>query len=334
MSKRNEFVTTIISRLMPEFSEDQIDSLEKALTDVVCDYEIEPRNTDIVPTEDFIPEYYWLFIARKKLAGRSEGTIKLYNYYCTDFFLHKPAPISEMDSALVIKYLYDFQRRRKVGNNTLDKVRIVLNVFFSWAESEGYVDRNFVKSVEPIKYIEKPRQPLTDEEVVMLRSCCDTYREQAIIELLLSTGIRLSELTGLRWSDLDLQNRKMIVFGKGSKYRTVFFNSQAKVALLKYRLIHPGDDPHVFVSDRYPYRALKKEGVARIIKQIDKRKQFSAHVTAHVLRHTFATQAIAKGMDIEKLKTILGHEEISTTLIYAKVDMSQVEHEYQKCFGA
>lgn len=333
MSITNEFVTLILAKLHDELSEDQIESVKSALIDCCNDYEIARKNTSIVPSEGFVPEWYGIFIARKKVAGRAVSTLRLYNYYIMDFFLNMPVPLDEMDSTLMIKYLYDYQKRKGVGNNTLDHCRIILNTFFQWAANEGYIKNNFVGNIDPIKYTERPREPLTEEEMVMLRDACETYRERAIVDVFLSTGMRIGEITKLKWEDINMQKKTMTVFGKGSKYRTVFFNSSTKVSLLKYKLVRPGEDPYVFVTDTYPFKRLSVGGMSRVISELNKRKTFSTHVSAHVLRHTFATQALAHGMSLEKLKTLLGHENVATTLIYTKVDMSQVEYEYQKCFG-
>ena len=334
MSKRDEFVGIVLSKLINELTAEQMVAVERALTECVSDYEIEERNTEIVPADSFIPEYYGIYIARKKIAGRTLETLKIYNYYLMDFFLNKPAPIDQMDSTLMVRYLYDYQKRKGVGNNTLDQCRIILNGFFEWAANEGYIKKNFVGNLDPIKHADHQRQPLTEEEVVMLRDACETYRERAIIDTFLATGVRLSELVRIKWSDIDMNHRTIQIFGKGKKHRVVMFDSIAKVSLLKYKLVRNGDSPYVFVQDRYPFDPLKKSGVSLIVRRLDYRSGFTAHVSPHILRHTFATNALARGMSMEKLRLLLGHEEFSTTLIYAKVDMSQVEYEYRRCFGA
>lgn len=333
MSKRDEVVTMVMNSLLDRFNNEQLDVIEKTLSDVVADYEIENRITDIVPSEDFVPSYYPLFIARKKLAGRSIGTLKLYSHYLMDFFLYKPAPIEQMDSSLMVAYLYDFQRRHNVSNRTLDSVRTVINGFFQWAANEGYVPKNFVGNIDSIKFVEKPREPLTEEEVVLLKDACITPREQAFVNLLLSTGVRISEAANIKWDDIDFDGKTIKVFGKGSKYRTVMFDSATKLALLRYKLAKLGDSENVFSADKYPYGSVKKRALEMMMNKVAKRARISHHVTPHVLRHTFATQALARGMSIEKLKTLLGHEDYSTTLIYAKVNLNQVESEYKRCFA-
>ena len=334
MSKRDEFVTLVLSQLCEELSGEQIEVVKQVLNTAITDYEIEVRNTSIIPSDGFVPHYYGLYIARKKIAGRTDATIRLYNYYLIDFFLNKPAPIEHMDSSLMVRYLYDYKKRKKISNSTLDQVRIIMNGFFEWASNEGYIARNFVANIDPIKHIDKPRQPLTEEEMVMLRDACETYRERAIIDTFLYTGIRIAELANMKWSDIDMQRKTIKIFGKGSKYRTVIFNSTAKISLLKYKLVQCGDSEYVFLSEKKPYNKLCKGAIGRIISDIDKRTEFSHHVSAHVLRHTFATQALIHGMSIEKMRILLGHENYSTTLLYAEIDMSQVEYEYKKSFGA
>lgn len=329
---RNEFITKVMTRL-EGLNDDQKQMIEHVLVECIADYEVEVRQTAIVPAASFVPQYFAVFLAKKMLSGRAKGTIKLYNYYLMDFFLHKPAPIEEMDTTLMLKYLYDVQRRKNLCNNTLERIRIMLNVFFDWAQQEGYVHRNFVKNVDPIKYVEKPRKPLTEEEEEMLRDACETYRDRAMLDVFLATGVRISELVNMKWEDIDMAKKTIQVFGKGSKYRKVFFNSKTKVSLLRYKLVRPGDSEYVFVSERYPYNVIQKGGVHLVIKRLAKHSGITTHVSAHVLRHTFATRALAKGVSLEKLKEMLGHESCDTTLVYAKIEEQQIRHEYQKAFG-
>lgn len=336
MSKRNEMIASVLDAIMKKVSltNEELDDIRIILTEIVSDYEVELRNTDLIPAESFVPEYYGLFIAWKKIAGRTVETLKLYNRYLMDFFLNKPAPMEQMDSSMMIRYLYDYQRRTGIGNRTLDSVRIVINTFLQWAANEGYIERNFCGNIDPIKYTAKPRKPLSDEEVEIFREACETYRERAIVDVLLSTGMRLSELAGLNWSDIDMDKREIVVLGKGSKYRTACFDSRAKVSLLRYRAVCPVPSTYVFQTNVYPYSKLTKGAISGLIRRIDYRSKMDAHVSAHVLRHTFATHALARGMSIDKLKTLLGHVNYDTTLIYADIDMSQVQYEYKQCFGS
>ena len=333
MSKRDEFVLKVIAKLSNEIPLEQLPIIESTLAECVSDYEIENRNTEIVPFSSIVPEWYGYFIAKKKIAGRTTETLKLYNNVIVEFFQYIPVPLDEMDGTMMLAYLYDYQKRHGISNRTLDQRRIMLHTFIQWAVNEGYVRRNFVACIDPIKYIEKPRQPLTDEEIIAVRDTCETYRERAIVDVFLYTGIRLSELANLKWSDINMQTRTITVFGKGSKYRTVLFNSQTKHSLLQYKLVRHSDDDYVFVSERYPYKKIGKEGVSRIISQLSKRCGLSIKITPHIFRHTFATHAIAKGMSIEDVSALLGHNSLSTTQIYAKVDMSSIAHEYARSFA-
>ena len=333
MSKRDEFVIRALDGLQDEFDTEQLKIIESILIECISDYEVEKRCTDIVEYGREIPEWYMYFLARKKIAGRSDETLKLYNRYILDFFVNAPAAVDKMDGTLMLYYLYECQKRLRISNRTLDQIRIILNTFFAWAAAEGYVQRNFVASIDPIKYVEKSRQPLTEEEVVMVREACDTYRERAIIDVFLSTGVRLSELVGIKWSDIDMNAKTIQVFGKGSKFRTVMFDSQTKVSLLQYKLLRAGNSDYVFLTDVYPYRPLKKGGVSAIVKQIASRTNITAKITPHIFRHTFATHALERGMSIDKLRRLLGHESISTTEIYTKVDLSQIAYEYRRAFA-
>ena len=329
---RDELVTRVMADLNDLDDEIKI-RIEQSLVKCLYDYDVTVRQTAIVPAESFIPQYFGVFIAKKMISGRAKGTLKLYNYYISDFFLHKPAPLDKMDTALMIRYLYDFQKRKNVCNSTLDSARIMLNTFFEWAYTEGYIKSNFVKNVDAIQYIEKIRNPLSGEDVELLREACKTDRERAIIDVLVATGVRISELINIKWNDIDMNEKLIVVFGKGSKFRRVVFDSRAKISLLRYKVSRNGDSPYVFVSDRKPYDGLKKAQMHNIIKAIAKRSGISAEVSAHIFRHTFATNALDRGMSLEKVKELLGHENCDTTLVYAKSGMSHIQHAYHMAFG-
>ena len=333
MTKRSELITRVMQVVAQYVSPDKLDDIKQSVVAIISDYEVEKRNVELIPASSWVPDFYATYIAQKTVAGRSVETLKLYNYYLSDYFLNAPAPIEQMDTSLALQYLYCLKKRKNISNRTLDQARLICNGFFEWAVNEGYIQRNFFGNIDPIKYVAKPRQPLTDEECAILRDSCLTFRERAMLDVFISTGIRVSEMVNMKWEDIDMQNKKIHVFGKGSKHRTVLFDSQTKVSLLRYKMVRPGDSPYVFVAEKYPYNDMKKSAIEHSIKRLAERSGLSAHITPHVLRHTFGTNCLRKGMALEQIQKLLGHEEIRTTQIYAATDMDQVNISYRKIYG-
>ena len=173
------------------------------------------------------------------------------------------------------------------------------------------------------------RQALTVEELERLRDACRGYREKALVEFLVSSGCRLSEVAQLNVSDLDLIGRTVRVTGKGDKDRVVYFSVRARLMVQEYIVQRKGGDG-LFVSSKSPYEPLKPRAIQRIIRAISERAGLEKHVHPHLLRHTFATLALNGGMDIAVIQRLLGHENIATTQIYAEMSDETIRHQYNK----
>ena len=173
------------------------------------------------------------------------------------------------------------------------------------------------------------RQALTVEELERLRDACVTYREKALIEFLVSSGCRLSEVAQLSASDLDLMSRSVQVTGKGDKDRVVFFSIRARLMIEEYMVSRKGGTG-LFVSSKAPYEPLKPRAIQRMVRAISLRAGLDKRVHPHLLRHTFATLALNGGMDIAVIQRLLGHENIATTQIYAEMSDETIRHQYNK----
>lgn len=196
--------------------------------------------------------------------------------------------------------------------------------------SNNYISKNPCKQIHPIKYEAKLREPLTGVEMELIRDACQTRREKAIIETFYSTGCRVSELAILKKTDVDFRKGEVHLFGKGSKHRISYINAKAEVALKKYLFSRSDDCPALFVTDRSPVRALKKEGIESIVRKIGERSGIERRVYPHLIRHTTATDALERGMNVAEVQKILGHEKLDTTMIYAKVCQDNVKYDHKR----
>lgn len=227
-------------------------------------------------------------------------------------------------------YLYNYQQVNQVSNRYMDGKRLVINTFLEWCRDEGYINKNPCKKIHPIKYEIKPIEPLSGIELELIRDACKTYRERAIIETLYSTGCRVTELTRLTRSDIDFQKGEVYLFGKGNKHRISYINARAEVALKKYLFSRDDDNPALFVSERKPYNALKKTSIECIVRKIGERSGIGRRVYPHLIRHTTATDALQRGMDVFDLQKIFGHEKLNTTMIYVKLCQENVKYSHKK----
>lgn len=165
-----------------------------------------------------------------------------------------------------------------------------------------------------------------------MRDSCSDLRDLAIIDMLSSTGMRIGEMVLLNKSDINFTERECIVFGKGSKERIVYFDARTKIHLSNYLSSRTDDNPALFVSLRNPHSRLKINGIESRLKAIGRGLGIN-RVHPHKFRRTLATMAIDKGMPIEQLQRLLGHQKIDTTLQYAMVKQSNVKLAHKKYIG-
>ena len=162
-----------------------------------------------------------------------------------------------------------------------------------------------------------------------MRDACEELRDLAIIDLLYSTGIRVGELVRLNISDVNMEQRECVVFGKGDKERRVYFDAKAKIHLIEYLSSRTDRNPALFVSLNGKHNRLQISGVEIRLRQLGRRLSLD-RIHPHKFRRTMATRAIDKGMPIEQVQKILGHSQIDTTMQYAIVNQSNVKSSHQK----
>ena len=150
-----------------------------------------------------------------------------------------------------------------------------------------------------------------------------------MIEFLNSSGVRVSELCSLDIDDIDFSSNEGIVFGKGSKERIIYFDSRTKVHLEKYLQSRNDDIPALFISSKPPYRRLTPSGVEFIVKRLGETAGIEK-CHPHRFRRTLATRLIDRGVPIEQVQKILGHNKLDTTLIYAQVNQTNVKLNHSK----
>ena len=159
----------------------------------------------------------------------------------------------------------------------------------------------------------------------------DGIRDKLIIEMLYATGVRVSELINIKYSDIDYNNRRIRVCGKGNNERIVYFGEYALDALNNYTYTHKKNEQgYVFTNSKGG--KLTDRGVRYIIDNIMKKLSVKVHVTPHVLRHTFATDMLNNGCDIKIVQELLGHASLRTTEIYTHVTNERLKSVYYKYF--
>lgn len=309
---------------------DTLRFLEPKIDVILSNYEIGKKSTDLVVYNVDAFKTVENYIISKKISGLSDGTLYLYMMVLKDFFLKtykKPEDITANDIRI---YLYKYQKEHGISNRTLDNRRTIICGYFNWMAAEEYITKNPAINIPPIKYERKHKKAMTQLDLEKIRSACQTKRERAIVEMLYSTGCRVTELERLNISDVNFDTKEVILFGKGNKHRTSYLNAKAELALREYLSERKDDNEALFVYSKKPYSRLKKSGIEAIIKKIAQRTTgVSTHITPHIFRHTTATTAIDRGMNIVDVSKLLGHERIETTMEYITTNSNSVKSNHK-----
>lgn len=272
------------------------------------------------------------FISAKKVEGCSDKTLIYYRNTIEKMLSVVKMTICHIETHSIREYLSDYQEKNSTSKVTIDNMRRIFSSFFAWLEDEDFISKSPVRRIHKVKTDSLMKEVLTDEQLEILRDNCTEKRDLAIIDLLSSTGIRVGELVKLNRSDIDFHERQCVVFGKGNKERTVYFNARTKIHLNDYLSSRTDDNEALFVSLKAPYTRLSISGVEVRMKELGKQVQISK-VHPHKFRRTLATMAIDKGMPIEQVQKLLGHVRIDTTLHYAMVNQNNVKMAHRKYLG-
>ena len=273
-----------------------------------------------------------LFLAAKRVEGCSEKTVKYYDSTIRNAVKKIGKDVVQITTDDLRIYLDDYQTESKISKVTVDNIRRILSSFFSWLEDEDYVVKSPVRRIHKVKTCKTVKETYSDEELELMRDECEGIRDLAIIDLLASTGMRVGELVKLNKKDIDFQNRECIVLGKGNKQRKAYFDARTKLHLKKYIDFREDDNEALFVSLQKPYNRLQISGVEIRLRELGNRLNIDK-VHPHKFRRTLATAAIDKGMPIEQVQQLLGHQSIDTTLQYSMVNQNNVKESHRKYIG-
>lgn len=315
-------LTVVVSTLYPDAD---LVKLMPRFEEVLSNYKIE-RKTNIELKND-LPEKIEWFLNAKKVEGLSKLTIDGYRIELGLFANYVQKAVAQISTADIRGYL-SFNPGLKLS--TIDRKLSVIKNFFKWLVQEEILLR------DPSVKINAPKKPkrlpkgLSVEELEIVRESCKTLRERAVMEVMYSTGCRLSEIANMKKDDINIQTMSAQVIGKGDKERTVFLSFKALFHLKKYLQSRDDDCEYLFVTERRPIRQLSNRSIQRIIDKIEERANISKKLTPHVFRHTFATLSAEQGIDLADLQHLLGHENPSTTLVYAHVTEERKREAFKK----
>ena len=327
-----QVIGEVLGKLM-ELDPDQLGKVKTALYMVLNRYEVKPKSTELRTVDDSWRGDLERFCERKRLAGKSEATIERYRYVLTYLLTYIGKPVRDITDGDLNEYIETYKHVRKVSNSTLEGVRLCISSFFTWMHERGYIAKNPSRGVDPIKVPKKVKRSYSDEELEKIKQACKTLRDKAIVEFLYTTGVRISEMVALNRDDISVVDKTIIVYGKGAKEREVYMTDVSCMYLSAYLSERTDDNEALFVSERKPHKRLSAAGVRSMLKQIGAETQIEK-VHPHRFRTTCATNLLRKGMPIEEVSQILGHEKLDTTRLYALVDKEKVKSDHRRYMAA
>lgn len=325
---KEQLINRILHCMQDTLQEDQMRDLRGVLQSVLCIYHVEMKKQEIRTVNDSWREDLEDYLASKALAGKSSETLKRYRYELSRLLSYVNKETTDVTSGDISTYLRAYKCIRKVSNQTLKNVRSVYSSFFAWMRDRDRITKNPILMVEEIKVEKRIRKPFTDEERERMFRKCTTLRDKAMMEFLYSTAVRVSEMISLSISDVRFASQELLVVGKGSKERRVYLNDKSNMYLREYLQSRTDDNPALFVSQKSPHKRLSKTGVEDIIRRIGKLAGVS-DAYPHRFRRTAATNALNRGMPVQEVAQLLGHEKLETTMIYCTIDQTMVQQHHK-----
>ena len=289
--------------------------------DCLSSYDVE-QAADPDRNEDLLDA----FMAAKEVEGRSAKTMERYRYIIRRFLAESNAETKNITVYHIRAYLMS-EKKRGISDSTLEGCRSVFSSYFGWLWKEGLIRSNPCSNLGAIKCQKVVRMAYSSEDLERLREGCATIRDRALLAFLLSTGCRISEVCALNREDIDFQALECKVLGKGNKERVVYLDSVAAMLLRRYLNERKDENPALFVG-KGSVRLLP--GGVRVMLNKLEEKTGVPNVHPHRFRRTLATHLIARGMALQEVAAILGHDKLDTTMRYVQLDKSMVKNNYRR----
>ncbi|MGL5434105.1 MAG: tyrosine-type recombinase/integrase [Lachnospiraceae bacterium] len=336
---REKVIANILDSMSAILNSEQIEQLGNVLVHTLYNLKIEYENHSLVPVGiEGNEAKIRLFIGSKSTTGRKVNTLKQYNAEIRNMLCFLDKNIEDI-TAMDLRYYYSFCRQeRRISMSTMQTRLHYLSSFFDFLNTEGLIKENPVKKIGNI-FVEKViRKPFSVEEMEALRVNCHGLRDRALMEFLYSTGVRVSEVASLCVKDIEMGKQETIVYGKRSKERKVYLTDNAKFYLKRYlkdRMKEEGlsedqlQDRPLFVSLKSPHNRLTVSGIQFMLRTLGQEAGVK-NVHPHRFRRTIATELLSRGMHIEEVKELLGHEKLDTTMLYCTIKEQNVRESFRK----
>ena len=342
------FLNGILSEISDIVSCETLNTIKYRLGKYIDDYTIEQKNMSVALRDDK-PTAYKHFLVSKKIEGLSDKTIQSYKQHLDVFFQYVTYPLDKITSQTIQAFMYDYSRQihgtaQTVPTaHTMNQYQAILNSFFGWCASNGYISKNPCEQLSKIKYRKKEIDVLSEQQIKQIKQAAckigtvtECKRAYAIVCVLLSTGVRVGELINLKLPDIQWDSVTEGVIpvkienGKGGKDRTVYLNQEGAVAVMDYMNYRRSDSEYLFVRTTNGNGQITTRTVQNIISRLGDMIGVS-NCHPHQLRHSIATEMAKNDTPINLVQKMLGHSStVVTTKYYIKAEEKQLAKEVKK----
>lgn len=344
---RSDVICKIIYNMMDGLNDEQISKLKNTATIVMNDYEVRKRETSLTVYSGNEIEYLVKkFLIEKKVQGCTDRTIGAYGKEIPKILYKINKPLKDITSDDILIYIANRDIKDKISKTTQDNELRFIRTFFAFLIGEEYITKNPCLKIKAVKGPKLKKKAFTDIEIERIRSKCKNNKEKALIETLLSTGCRVSEIVQIKHG--DIVDGKIDILGKGQKMRMVYLNAKAQIAIENYTHERKDKNEYLFPkmlglsetsklrrvnNKNYEYKdpcfitenkPAISEWVEKIVRNIGKRAGVD-NVHPHRFRRTCATTALRRGMPLIQVSKMLGHENVGTTQIYLDITENELE---------
>ena len=322
VQERKTLEEVLQSKLEDDMTVRQMKTILTALQDSFAEMDTMAQAADDGRSDDLLQA----FIQAKRVTGLSEKTLAKYARTLKRILADEKVSPAHVTVEHLRHWLAK-ELSRGLSEKTVSGDRDTMCSFFGWLHREGLIPRNPCANLEPIKVPKVIRRPFDSVEIELMKEACGSNaRNKAIICFMLASGVRISELIQLNRDDIDFQNKECIVFGKGAKERTVYLDDVAISMLQRYLDTRKDTKPALFPgrgSDR-----MTDNGVRAMMKRLEAASGVE-NIHPHRFRRTMATAMSKKGMPVDEIAILLGHEDVRTTMKYICKDKNTVKRHYQ-----
>ena len=268
--------------------------------------------------------------------GLSKNTVDGYYRDLAAFFEYVKKPYKKIEKKDITNYIMYISKDK--NSKTVNRHIVSIRNYFKYLSRNGLISKNPCDDIVGLKMPKTVPHVLYEDEINKLLDIkCENaldYRNKAMLELMYSSGLRVSELLSLEVNDIDFEMNVVRCFGKGSKERIVPLDDIATIALKNYinvyrnTLLKNKSSNLLFLNAHG--NSLSRQGFFKILKEIALEKGINKELSPHTIRHSFATHLINHGADLRSVQTLLGHENIKTTQIYTHISNNYVKEKYNE----